>query len=77
MSDDNAASRNYYKRVAEELAEFDTPQARHQAVLDRHWQRMRELDEPDDLYFVGGYQEFHSKTPSFHKGRRDRDWRVR
>ena len=74
---DNTANKNYHKRVAEELREADTPHARYQAVLDRHWQRMRELDEPDDLYFVGGYQEFHSKTPSFHKARRDRDWRLR
>jgi hypothetical protein len=46
-------------------------------VLDRHWELQREQDEPDDQYFVGGFQEFHSKTPSFHKSRRDRDWRVR
>jgi hypothetical protein len=50
MTDDNTASRNYYRRIAEELAEADTPQARHQAVLDRHWEAMRELDEPDDMY---------------------------
>jgi hypothetical protein len=63
MSQEVTASRNYYKRLAEELAEADTPQARHQAVLDRHWETMREQDEPDDQYFVGGFQEFHSKTP--------------
>jgi hypothetical protein len=77
MNDDNTASKNYYKRLAEELAEADTPQARHQAILDRHWEAMREQNELDDQYFVGGFQEFHSKTPSFHKSRRDRDWRVR
>jgi hypothetical protein len=77
MSQEVTASRNYYKRLAEELAEADTPQARHQAVLDRHWEAMREQDAPDDQYFGGGFQEFHSKTPSFHKSRRDRDWRVR
>ena len=77
MTDDNTANKNYYKRIAQELAEADTPQARHQAVLDRHWESMRELDEPDDMYEVGGFQEFHSKTPSFHKARRDPDWRVR
>ena len=71
------ASKNYYRRVAEELAEFDTPQARYQAVLDRHWENVLAQDEPDDEYFVGGFQEFHSKTPSFHKSRRDRDWGVR
>ena len=77
MSDDRAASKNYYRRIAQELAAADTPQARHQAVLDRHWELQREQDEPDDEYFIGGFQEFHSKTPSFHKSRRDRDWRVR
>jgi hypothetical protein len=74
MIDDNTASKNYYRRIAQELAEFDTPRARHQAVIDRHWEATREQDEPDDQYFVGG---FHSKTPSFHKSRRDWDWRVR
>jgi hypothetical protein len=77
MSQEVTASRNYYKRLAEELAEADTPQARQQAILDRHWEAMRELDEPDDMFEVGGYIEYHSKTPSFHKSRRDRDWRVR
>ena len=77
MSQEVTASRNYYKRLAEELAEADTPQARHQAILDRHWEAMREQNELDDQYFVGGFQEFHSKTPSFHKSRRDRDWRIK
>ena len=78
MSDEVAASRNYYRRIAQELAEADTSQARYQAVLDRHWEAQRDLDfEEDDMYEVGGFQEFHSKTPSFHKSRRDRDWRVK
>jgi hypothetical protein len=74
----NAASKNYYRRLAEEMREADTPQARYQAVLDRHWQMQRDLEfEEDDLYEVGGFVEYHSRTPSFHKARRDRDWRVR
>jgi len=77
MSDDNTSSKNYYRRIAEELAEFDTPQARYQAVLDRHWEAMRELDEPDDMYEVRGFIEYHSRTFSFHKSRRDRDWRIK
>jgi hypothetical protein len=64
-------------RVAQELAEFDTPQARYQAVLDRHWESQREQDEPDDMYEVGGFIEYHSRTFSFHKSRRDRDWRIK
>ena len=47
MSDDNTASKNYYRRIAQELAEFDTPQARYQAVLDRHWESVLAQDEPD------------------------------
>jgi hypothetical protein len=31
----------------------------------------------EDIYMVGGFMERHSRTPSFHKSRRDRDWRVR
>jgi len=77
VSDDNTASKNYYKRIAQELAEFDTPQARYQAVLDRHWETQREFDEPDDMYEVGGFIEYHSRTFSFHKNRRDRDWRIK
>jgi hypothetical protein len=50
----------------------------YQKQLDHWWQAQRDLAfEEADMYFVGGFQEFHSKTPSFHKGRRDRDWRVR
>jgi hypothetical protein len=78
MSDDNTASKNYYKRIAQELAEFDTPQARYQAVLDRHWEAQRDWEfEDDDMYEVGGFIEYHSWTFSFHKSRRDGEWRVR
>jgi len=78
VSDDNTASKNYYKRIAQELAELDRPGARYQAVLDRHWQTQRDLEfEDDDMYEVGGFIEYHSRTPSFHKARRDRDWKVR
>jgi hypothetical protein len=76
MSDDN--SKHFYRRLAEEMAEADTPQARYQAVLDRHWETMRDLEfEENDLYQVGGFMERWSQTPSFTKGRRDSDWRVR
>ena len=44
MSDDNAASKNYYRRIAQELVEFDTPQARYQAVLDRWVQSERDSE---------------------------------
>jgi hypothetical protein len=78
MSDDNTASKNYYRRIAQELAEFDTPQARYQAVIDRHWEARRDFEfEEDDLYEVGGFIEYHSRDFSFHKGRRDRDWRIK
>jgi hypothetical protein len=78
MSDDNAYNKNVNRRMQEELAEFNTPQARYQQQLDRHWQAQREFEEEaDDFYMVGGFQEQWSKTPSFTKSRRDRDWRVR
>ena len=76
MSDDNAYNKNYYRRIAEELAEAEAN--KHQLALDRWVESQRAFeDELNDQYFVGGFQEFHSKTPSFHKSRRDRDWRVR
>jgi len=49
----------------------------YQQALDRHWQAQHDLDEPDDMYEVGGFIEYHSRTFSFHKSKRDRDWRVR
>jgi hypothetical protein len=76
MSDDNAYNKNYYRRIAEELAEAEAN--KHQLALDRWVESQRAFeDELNDQYFVGGFQEFHSKTPSFHKSRRDWDWRVR
>jgi hypothetical protein len=65
VSDDNTASKNYYKRIAQELAEFDTPQARHQAVLDRHWEAMREQDEPDDQYLLAASRNSTRRRQAF------------
>ena len=57
---------------------FDPQRNRAQAQLDYWWEAARASEEAEtDMFFVGGFQEFHSKTPSFHKTRRDRDWRVR
>jgi hypothetical protein len=78
MSDDSAYNRNVNKRMQEELAEFNTPSARYQQVLDRHWEAQRDFDEEeDDVYYVGGFQERWSQTPSFTKGKRDRDWHIK
>jgi hypothetical protein len=78
MSDDNTASKNYYRRIAEELAEADEPRNRAQAQLDHWWQAQRDFeDEWDDSYMVGGFMERWSRTPSYTKSRRDWDWRVR
>jgi hypothetical protein len=79
MSDDaNQASKNYNKRVQREYAELNDPRVKAQMQLDRWWQAKREFEEEfDDVYEVGGFLEHHSQTPSFHKSRRDRDWRVR
>ena len=77
-TDDNQYNKNYNKRIAQELAEADELRNRQQAALDRWWQLQRDLDfEDNDYYEVGGFLEYHSQTPSFHKSRRDRDWRVR
>jgi len=78
MSDDNAYRRNYNKRLQQEYAELDDPVVRAQLQLDRWWEATRAFEEAEaDMFFVGGFQEFHSKTPSFHKSRRDRDWRIK
>jgi hypothetical protein len=75
MSDDNTASKNYYKRIAEELAEFDTPQARYQAVINRHWEAMRdaESDWDDEYVEIAGFREPRYRT-SCHVGKRDPDF---
>jgi hypothetical protein len=68
----------YNRRLAQEYAELDDPRVKAQMQLDRWWQSQRDLEfQEDDMYEVGGFLEYHSKTPSFHKSRRDRDWRVR
>jgi len=81
MSDDPdpyTANKNYYRTIARELAEADDPIVKRQLLLD-HWvESQRDLDEElNDTYMVGGFQERWSQTPSFTKGRRDRDWRVK
>ena len=64
MSADNAYNRNVNKRMQEELAEFNTPRARYQQAIDRHWESQRDLDEEEsDVYNVGGFQERWSETP--------------
>jgi len=66
-----------HKQMRREIEEADTDWVRKQKLLDHLWEQKLAEAEPDDQYFVGGFQEFHSKTPSFHKARRDRDWRMR
>jgi hypothetical protein len=79
MSDaDNQASKNYSKRLQQEYAEANELRARYQKQLDLWWQSQRDLEfEEDDIYEVGGFLERWSQTPSYTKGRRDRDWRIR
>jgi hypothetical protein len=78
MSDDNAYNKNYYRRIAEELAEADEPRNRAQAQLDHWWQAQRDFETGfDDFYECGGFLERWSRTPSYTKSKRDRDWRVR
>jgi hypothetical protein len=76
--DPNQPNRNYNKRLAEEYAELEDPWVKAQMQLDHWWQSQRDFEEAlDDQYYVGGYLERWSTTPSFTKGKRDRDWRVR
>ena len=78
MTDDNTASKNYHRRLAQEYAELDDPRVKAQMQLDRWWEMQRDFDwEDDDVYYVGGFQERWSQTPSYTKSKRDRDWKVR
>jgi 1,2-phenylacetyl-CoA epoxidase catalytic subunit len=74
-ADHNAA---YYRRVAEEMAEADESRNRAQAQLDRWWQLQRDFEtEISDTYMVGGFLERWSSTPSYTKGMREPDWRIK
>jgi hypothetical protein len=76
--DPSQANKNYNKRLAQEYAELEDPIVKGQMVLDHWWQMRRDLDEEEqDVYYVGGFQERWSQTPSYTKSKRDRDWRVR
>jgi hypothetical protein len=79
VSDDsNAYNKNLNKRLAQEYREADDPVVKAQLQLDRWWELQRDLDwEEQDVYYVGGFQERWSQTPSYTKSRRDRDWRVK
>jgi hypothetical protein len=64
--------------IQRELDEVNEPRNRAQKQLDAWWQAQRDLAwEEQDVYFVGGFMERFSQTPSYTKSKRDRDWRVR
>jgi hypothetical protein len=42
-ADDNTASKNYHRRIAEELKEADDPIVKGQLILDRWVQSQRDL----------------------------------
>jgi hypothetical protein len=59
--------------MQQELDEFhNDPVRMQQAQLDTWWESQLDLEfEEADMYEVGGYIEYHSRTPSFHKSRRE------
>jgi hypothetical protein len=68
----------YEQRLAavhrREMAEFDTPRAKYQALLDRQWQaKLDAAFEENRWKMVGGYLEPRHST-SCHKGRWDDDY---
>jgi hypothetical protein len=67
------------RRIQQEIREFETDtRSKQQAALDRWIQSQRNLQaEAEDIYMVGGFLERHSMNVSFHKSKRDRDWRGR
>jgi hypothetical protein len=82
MSDEPLSGPTYQQRLAARLqrenAELDDPVVKAQLQLDRWVESERAFAaELDDMYEIGGFIEYHSKTPSYTKGRRDPDWRVR
>jgi hypothetical protein len=75
---DNGFSKRQHEQMQRELEEANLPHNRYQRQLDSWWQSQRDVDEEEaDIYYVGGFQERWSETPSFTKGRRDRDWRIK
>jgi hypothetical protein len=62
------------RRLQQEYQELELPHVRMQQQIDRWWQSRRDFEqELSDVYFVGGFMEYRSHTPSFHKGKRDSD----
>jgi len=71
---DNEANRRQHEQMQRELEEANDPRNRYQKQLDAWWQSQRDLDEEEaDIYYVGGFQERWSETPSFIKSRPERD----
>jgi hypothetical protein len=76
--DPNAFERRYHAQMQREIAEANEPSNRYQKQLDNWWQSERDFEEQlNDTYFVGGFMERWSQTPSYTKSRRDRDWRIK
>jgi hypothetical protein len=44
---DSEYGRRVYTRIQQEIAELDTPQARHQSIIDRWWRDRLEAAEEE------------------------------
>jgi hypothetical protein len=79
VSDDNAASKNYYKRIAAEYAELDDPRVKAQMRLDAHWQRR--LDERararrSEIPEKGDYSPVARACRELDDAQQEADWRY-
>jgi hypothetical protein len=75
QSDDNLERKNYARQLAREYAELDTPRVKAQMALDRAWQsKLDDEFEENEWIEIGGFLERRSAMPSYHRGKRDRDF---
>jgi hypothetical protein len=73
---ENEFNKRQHEVMQRELAEAEAN--KQQLAIDRWWQSQRDLDfELNDWVTIGGFRERRSAMPSFHRGRRDSDWRAR
>jgi hypothetical protein len=73
MTDEQTYEQRLAAAYRREIAEFETPQAKYQAVIDQFWQAKLDAAVEDDFRLVGGFMEPRHQT-TCHKGRWDDDY---
>ena len=79
MSDDNTASKSYYRRLAAEHAELDNPVIKGQMALDRWWEQKllrRALAQRSEIPERGEYDPMRRFEAEINYAQQEADWRY-